>query len=303
VDGDAVGRGALIEEPLPQKIFLSKGSARDLFLRTRCLPCTGVVCRASARRRVSSARYAPGNAGADPYQQARFALAWFRDDCDVERLGAGFGLSRATAYRYRDEAVRVLSDQAPDLQQALERARNEELVYLILDGKIIESDRVAGTKISKKGNEIDVWHSGKTRRFGGNVQALMDPRGVPRWLSDVLPGSEHDLTAAREPVLPILWPYTKTMPVLADGRYVGAGCGVLTPVPQRTDGIPLHVDQRTYNTLLRGLRCLRCLGERGLALLVGRWKILRHVKISPSRITDPARAALVLTHFEHGLIS
>ena len=86
----------------------------------------------------------------------------------------------------------------------------------------------------------------------------------------------------------------------ADGGYAGAGCGVLTPVAQRTDGIPLHADQRTFNRLLRGLRCL---GERGFALLVGRWKILRHVKISPSRITDLARAALVLTQFEHKMIA
>ena len=90
------------------------------------------------------------------------------------------------------------------------------------------------------------------------------------------------------------------MPVLADGGYEDAGCGVLTPVKQRDDGLPPHADQRTYNRLLRGLRCL---GERGFALLVERWKTLRHVTISPSRITDLARAALVLTHFEHGLIS
>jgi len=89
------------------------------------------------------------------------------------------------------------------------------------------------------------------------------------------------------------------MPALTDGGYTGAGCGVLTPVPQRTDGIPPHAGQRTFNKLLRGLRCL---GERGFAQLVGHWKVLRHVKISPSRITDLARAALVLTHFEHGLI-
>jgi hypothetical protein len=249
------------------------------------------------RRRLGTRQ---GTRALTTYQQARFALAWFRDDCDVERLGAGFGLSRATAYRYRDAAIRVLSDQAPDLQEALEKATDEELAYLIMDGKIIESDRVAGTKISKKGKEIDRWYSGKTHAFGGNVQALMDPRGVPRWISDTLPGSEHDLTVARELVLAILWPYTKNMPVLADGGYIGAGCGVLTPVPHRTDGIPLHTDQRSYNKLLRGLRCL---GERGFALLVGRWKVLRHVKISPSRITDLARAALVLIQFEHGLVS
>ena len=42
-----------------------------------------------------------------PFRQAAFGLAWLRDRCDVERLGAGFGLSRATAYRYRDEVLRV----------------------------------------------------------------------------------------------------------------------------------------------------------------------------------------------------
>jgi DDE superfamily endonuclease len=249
------------------------------------------------RRRLGTRR---GTRALTPYHQARFALAWFRDDCDVERLGVGFGLSRATAYRYRDEAIRVLSDQAPDLQKVLERAKEEKTAYLILDGKVIDSDRVAEKKISKKGKKIDAWYSGKTHGFGGNTQALMNPRGIPLWLSDVIPGSEHDLTVARELVLAILWPYTKDMPVLADGGYIGAGCGVLTPVPHRTDGIPLHADQRTFNKLLRGLRCL---GERGFALLVGRWKTLRHVKISPSRMTDLARAALVLTHFEHGMIA
>jgi hypothetical protein len=46
---------------------------------------------------------------------------------------------------------------------------------------------------------------------------------------------------------------------------------VLAPIPRRADGVPLNIDQRTYNKLLRGLRCL---GERGFALLVERWKAL-----------------------------
>ena len=110
------------------------------------------------------------------------------------------------------------------------------------------------------------------------IQALMDPNGEPLWVSDVMPGSTHDLTAARELVLAIAWHYTADMPILADGGYDGAGCGVLTPVPQRTDGIPLHVNAHTYNKLLRGLRCL---GERGFAVLTERWKALEHVTISP----------------------
>jgi len=249
------------------------------------------------RRRLGTRR---GTRCLTPFRQALFGLAWMRDRCEVERLGAGFGLSRATAYRYRDEVLDVLSNQAPDLQEALERAKEARVAYLILDGTIIACDRLDETKISKKGREIDAWYAGKVRAFGGNLQALMDPDGIPLWISDVLPGSVHDVTAARELVLAILWLYTKDMPVLADGGYIGAGCGVLTPVPQREDGIPLRADQRTYNRLLRGLRCL---GERGFALLTERWKCLEHVTMSPRRITDLARAALVLVHFEHGMIS
>ena len=39
------------------------------------------------------------------WKQAVFALAWFRDRPDIRRLGARFGISQATAYRYKDEAV------------------------------------------------------------------------------------------------------------------------------------------------------------------------------------------------------
>jgi hypothetical protein len=34
------------------------------------------------------------------YRQALFGLAWYRDKPDIPRLGAGFGLSQATSYRY-----------------------------------------------------------------------------------------------------------------------------------------------------------------------------------------------------------
>lgn len=86
--------------------------------------------------------------------------------------------------------------------------------------------------------------------------------------------------------------------MLADGGYVGAGIGVHTPVKQPSDGQVLDVDNRAYNALLRGLRCL---GERGFAVLTGRWRVLRHITASPSRIGDIVKAALVLTHFEHGM--
>ncbi|MDW5323587.1 hypothetical protein [Plantactinospora sp. KLBMP9567] len=37
--------------------------------------------------------------------------------------------------------------------------------------------------------------------------------------------------------------------------------------------------------------CAACLGERGFALLIGRWRVLRHVTACPKKIGDPAQAA------------
>jgi hypothetical protein len=111
----------------------------------------------------------------------------------------------------------------------------------------------------------------------------MEPDGFPLWLSEVEPGSTHDITAAREHVLGALyWAYSQLdLPTLADGGYRGAGIGVHTPIKQPADNQVLDVDNRTYNTLLHGLRCL---GERAIALLVGRWRALRHITTSPRKI-------------------
>jgi hypothetical protein len=49
----------------------------------------------------------------------------------------------------------------------------------------------------------------------------------------------------------------------------------------------------------RLLRGLRWQGERGFAVLVGRWKTLRHTTVSPRRTGDIVAAALHLTHFEY----
>src|SRR3954454_5772286 len=52
------------------------------------------------------------------FYQALLVLVWFRKAEDMTLLGAGFGVSRATAYRYRDEAIACgvpLLSQACDL--------------------------------------------------------------------------------------------------------------------------------------------------------------------------------------------
>ena len=230
------------------------------------------------------------------YRQALFVLAWYRDKADIPRLGAGFGLSQATSYRYVAEGTMVIAVEAPGLEEALERAVKEGTPYVILDGKIVSSDRCHEKTVSRKGRETGLWYSGKKKDFGGNIQGVFHPDGLPAWISDVLPGNVHDLAAARETVLPVLRNYTDKMPGLADCGYEGAGHGILTPVKKPKGVKEPDINARTRNMLLSSARCL---GERGFALLSQRWKTLQNVTASPSEIGPIARAALVLTLFEH----
>jgi hypothetical protein len=233
------------------------------------------------------------------WKQAVFALAWFRDRPDIRRLGVGFWISQATAYRYKDEAVEVLAAKAPSLREALEKASDQGLPYLILDGTLISCDRCADKKTGRKGKEIDKWYSGKAHQPAGNAQALAAPGGVPLWVSDALPGSTRDLTAARELVLPEARPYLNDLPILADSGYEGAGAGVHVPVknPVRSE---LDIETRTRNALLRSMRYQ---GERGFTLMSERWRVLQRVMVSPTTIGDIAKSVLVLTLFEHKMIT
>ena len=249
-----------------------------------------------AERRARGTR--PGARALTCWNEALLVLAWFRNQGDIALIGAGFGVSRATSYRYRDEVVTVLAAQAPDLHEALTEVATQGWSHVVLDGKVFRTDRCAETTTSTKGETINAWYSGKHRAPGGNVQALMRPDGLPIWTSDVLPGHRHDLTCARTTgVLGALyWSASQLdLPTLADSGYEGTGHGVYTPIKQPGGGQVLAPDNQTYNTLLRSVRCR---GERGFALLTGRWKALRRITASPRRIGDYVKAALVLTHIE-----
>jgi hypothetical protein len=250
----------------------------------------------AARRRELGTR--PGSRALSCFKQALFALVWFRERRDIPLIGRGFGISQATAYRYWDEAIHVLAARAPDLHTALRHGATEGWSHVILDGKVVDADRYREKTLNTRGETIDAWYAGKTHDFGGNVQAVMRPDGLPIWISDAMPGSVHDLTAARQQVLGALyWAASQLgLPTLADPGYQGAGIGVHTPIKHPSDGRVLDADNRCYNALLRSLRCL---GERGFALLTGRWRALQHITASPRKIGDIAKATLVLTHFEH----
>ena len=236
------------------------------------------------------------------FWEAVLGLRWFRDRTAADALARDHGISRATAYRYLDEVIAVLAQEAPELTEALERARDDEgLPHVILDGTIIEADRCQEKTISVKGEAIDLWYSGKAHCHGGNIQAVFTPGGFPLWVSQAEPGSVHDITAARRHALPGLYRAAAAgLPTLADPGYDGAGIGIHIPVKQPADGREPDIDTRTRNAIQRSLRCL---GERGFALLTTRWRTLQHITASPSKIGDIARAALVLTHFEYGYIT
>ena len=52
------------------------------------------------------------------FGQAVLGLRWFRDRTTPDALARDHGISRATAYRYLDEVIIVLAEQAPELRQA-----------------------------------------------------------------------------------------------------------------------------------------------------------------------------------------
>jgi len=233
------------------------------------------------------------------FRQALLVLVWLRTKGEVAVIGAGFGVPRATAYRYRDEGVRVLAAQAPDLHEALQEVAEQGWSHVVLDGKLIRTDRCAETTESVKGETINAWYSGKHRAPGGNVQAVIRPDGQPIFVSEVAPGHLHDLTVARDAgvIGALHWAAAQLdLPTLADSGYDGAGQGVKVPVKQPAGGQVLAPDSQAYNTLLRSIRCL---GERGFALLTGRWRALQRVTVSPRRIGELAQAALVLTRIEN----
>jgi hypothetical protein len=258
---------------------------------------TAKLLAAERRRRGTPA----GSRALTCFGEAVLALRWFRDRTSPGALARDHGISRATAYRYLDEVIDVLAAQAPDLRQALERARETGVPHVILDGKIIPADRCKEPAVSVKGQVIDLWYSGKAHCHGGNIQAVLAPGGFPLWVSEVEPGPVHDLTAARIHALPALYRAAATgLPALADPGYDGAGIGIHIPIKQPANGRELDINARTRNAIQRSLRCL---GERGFALLTQRWRTLQHITASPSKIGAITRAALVLTQFEHGYIT
>src|SRR5262249_58501422 len=104
------GRGAPVEEVSPK--ITSYGRLHVIAYRaTLDVPRELVQFVAqlllAERRRRGTPR---GSRALTCFWQAVLGLRWFRDRTAPEALARDHGISRATAYRYRDEAIEVLAD-------------------------------------------------------------------------------------------------------------------------------------------------------------------------------------------------
>jgi len=188
----------------------------------------------------------------DPGRQALLALAHLRNGDTLTRLAAGFDVGVATAWRYIREAITLLAATADDLQTAMSRIRR--LAYAILDGTLIPIDRVADQK---------PYYSGKHRRHGMNVQVIADPAGRLVWASQALPGSAHDLTAARtHDIIDALT--SANVMTFADKAFQGAGGTIRPPFKRHRYRPKLSRRQKAVN---RSHARVRARGERAVAIL------------------------------------
>lgn len=164
-------------------------------------------------------------------------------------------------------------------------ARIRVLAYAILDGTLIPIDLVADQK---------PYFSGKRRRHGVNVQVISYPAGRLIWASAALPGSTHDLTAARtHRIIDVLT--SEKVITAADKAYQGARGSIRTPLKRHRYRPKLSRWQKKVN---RAHARIRAIGERANATLKT-WKILTKLRCCPRRATPIVQAILVLHHVEN----
>jgi hypothetical protein len=110
-----------------------------------------------------------------------------------------------------------------------------------------------------------------------------------------LPGSTHDLTAARtHGLLEVLT--SNNVATFADKGCQGAGGSLRTPFKRRHPRPPLSGQQKAVN---RAHARIRAVGERAVATVKGR-KVLARLRCCPRRATAIVAAILVLHQVETG---
>ncbi|MFI5987797.1 transposase family protein, partial [Streptomyces sp. NPDC051555] len=124
---------------------------------------------------------------------------------------------------------------------------------------------------------------------GVNLPVITGDDGKLLWISPALPGGTHDLRAARD--RDIIGACTRLdLEVLADKGYQGASGTVITPIKHRAN-TELPGKHKISNKVHAALRAPV---ERTIARIKG-WRILRHTRMSPNRLTSAAAAIPTLT--------
>lgn len=211
------------------------------------------------------------------HRQSLLVLAHLRNGDTYERLACGFAIGVATVCRYVHEVVDLLADQAPSLRAVMSRMAFSRSNYLVLDGTVVPSNRITAYD--------RMYYSGKHHHHGLNVQGLIDHTGQLVWVSEGLPGSVHDLAAARtHQVLSAC--QRADLVVLADKGYHGDNCGALTPYRGRALPGSAHAANKAH-AHIRGQ------GERGFATLTT-WHILDTLRCCLRRAARYPQAILAL---------
>ncbi|TDV53646.1 DDE superfamily endonuclease [Actinophytocola oryzae] len=181
------------------------------------------------------------------------------------------------------EAVELLAARAPKLRAVLRKPKREGMAYVIIDGTLIPTDRIA---------EDRPFYSGKHRLHWMNLQVIASPDGTILWVSGEVPGSTHDTAAAR--IWQILTaPRDAGLIALSDKGYHGydeTGQHVITPYKGRNKP-ESQKDANRAHARLRGP------GGRANAQLKS-WRILRKLRCCPRRAGQLAKAIHVLQDHE-----
>jgi hypothetical protein len=219
----------------------------------------------------------------DAGEQALLVLVYLRKGEPFAEVGAGFGVSTATCWRYVNETVELLATRAPKLRAALHDAKREGYAYVIVDGTLIPIDRIAADR---------PFYSGKHKRHGVTLQVIASPDGNILWVSGDLPGATHDTAAAR------IWNILAALRdagliALGDKGYHGydpTGQHVITPYKGKNKP-QSQTDANRAHARLRGP------GERANAQLKT-WRILRKLRSCPRRAGRLAKAIYILQNYE-----
>jgi hypothetical protein len=219
----------------------------------------------------------------DAGEQALLVLVYLRKGEPFAEIGAGFGVSTTTCWRYVNETVELLATRAPKLRAALREAKRQGHAYVVIDGTLIPIDRIAADR---------PFYSGKHKRHGVNLQVIASPDGSILWVSGDLPGATHDTAAAR------IWNILAALHdagliALGDKGYHGydpTSEHVITPYKGKNKPAS-QTDANRAHAQLRGP------GERANAQLKT-WRILRKLRSCPRRAGRLAKAIHVLQNYE-----